>query len=58
MCVAGHTSVSPSVCIANTFSDEPQCAGHLGREGEGEGEGERKRKSNGCLKEESGRNIS
>ena len=34
--VAGNTSVSPSVCIANALSGERQCAGHLvRREGEG-----------------------
>ena len=37
MLVAGNTSVSSSVCIANTLSGERQCAGHLGREGEGGG---------------------
>ena len=36
--VAGNTSVSSSVCIANTLSGERQCAGHLvRREGGGEG---------------------
>ena len=55
MCVASHTSVSPSVCIANTLFDESQCAGHL--EGGGGGVG-RREKSNGCLKEESERNVS
>ena len=35
--VAGNTSVSSSICIANTLSGEHQCAGHLGREGEGGG---------------------
>ena len=56
--VAGHTSVSPSVCIANTLSGECQCTGHLGREGgrEGGGGGGRERdelrdKLNGCLNE-------
>ena len=53
MRVASHTSVSPSVRIANTLSDESQCAGHLGG-----GEESGREKSNGCLKEESGRNIS
>ena len=39
--VAGHTSVPPSVCIANALSGERQCAGHLVREGGGRGrEGE------------------
>ena len=56
MRVASHTSVSPAVRIANTLSDESQCAGHLGGGGGGVESG--REKSNGCLKEESGRNIS
>ena len=37
--VVGHTSVSSSVCIANTLSGERQCAGHLERREVGGGRG-------------------